>query len=107
MPIFNDEIIQRIFGKEDAENELPARLKEYFFRNKAYQNLTSNLPIRILVGHKGSGKSALLKIAHDEDKDRQLVSLWLRPDDVRAVVPHVGIGDLNARIEAWKKRLHS
>jgi len=105
MPIFNDEIIQKIFGKEDAENEEPTRLKEYFFRNKAYQNLTSNLAIRILVGHKGSGKSALLRVAHNEDNARQIVSLWLRPDDVRAVVPHVATGDLNARIESWKKAL--
>ena len=31
MPKFTDENIQKIFGREDAENELTLRLKEYFF----------------------------------------------------------------------------
>jgi hypothetical protein len=105
MPVFNDEIVQQLFGKEDAENEDPDRLKEYFFRNKAYENLTTNLPIRILVGHKGSGKSALLKVAYAEDQAKEILSLWLRPDDVRAAVPDVATGDLNARIDAWKRAL--
>lgn len=105
MPVFNDEIIQKLFGREDAENESPERLKEIFFRNKAYENLTANLPIRILVGHKGAGKSALLKIAYEEDQARNIVSLWLRPDDVRAAVPELGDGDLNKRIDAWKRAL--
>lgn len=30
MPVFDDETIQKLFGKEDAENEDPSRLKEYF-----------------------------------------------------------------------------
>lgn len=105
MPEFTDENIQRLFGKEDAENEEPGRLKEYFFRNKAYENLTANLPIRILVGHKGAGKSALLKTAFYEDQERKALSLWLRPDDVRSAVPSAGGGGLNTRIESWKRAL--
>jgi hypothetical protein len=103
--IFNDETIQTLFGKEDAENETPQRLKEYFFRNKAYDNLVANLPIRVLVGHKGTGKSALLKVAYNEDQDNNILSLWLRPDDVRGAAPTIASGDLNVRIEAWKKAL--
>jgi hypothetical protein len=105
MPVFNAEVVQKLFGREDAENEDSARLKEYFFRNKAYDELTANLPIRILVGHKGSGKSALLKIAYDEDQAAGVLSLWLRPDEVRAAVPDIASGDLNARIDAWKRAL--
>jgi hypothetical protein len=105
MPRFRDEEIQKLFGREDAENEVPSRLKEFFFRNKAYENLTSDLPIRILVGHKGTGKSALLKIAYSEDQEKDVLSLWLRPDDVRAVVPEIATGDLNARIDGWKRAL--
>lgn len=105
MSVFSAEVIQKLFGKEDAENEDPTRLKEYFFRNKAYDDLTANLPIRILVGHKGAGKSALLKIAYSEDQAAGILALWLRPDEVRAAVPQAGNGNLNSQIDAWKRAL--
>lgn len=101
MPHFSDETIYKIFGNEDAENERPERLKEYFFRNKAYDSLKADLPIRVLVGHKGVGKSALLKICHLEDSEEGVLSLWVRPNDV------FGCVDTNATsflglIENWK-----
>lgn len=104
MPDFTDETIYGIFGNEDAENERPERLKEYFFRNKAYESLKADLPIRILVGHKGVGKSALLKICHLEDEEEDYLSLWVRPNDV------FGSVDTNASsflglIENWKTGL--
>lgn len=105
MPTFSDENIIKLFGIEDAENESPERLKEYFFRNKAYENLSSSLPIRILIGHKGVGKSALLKMTHLEDQEAKVMSLWLRPDDVYAAVGSGGKGDFNAQIDKWKRAL--
>ena len=85
MPSFTDSEIVRLFGYEDAENERPDRLKEYFFRNRAYENLVGGLPIRVLVGHKGVGKSALLKIAYLEDKEKNELSIWLQPDVLKDV----------------------
>lgn len=101
MPKFTAETIYEIFGNEDAENENPERLKQYFFRNQAYDSLKADLPIRILVGHKGVGKSALLKMSHLEDADDGVLSLWIRPNDVFSGV------DLEAKnflglIENWK-----
>lgn len=101
MPTFDDVTIARIFGNEDAENERPERLKEYFFRNKAYDSLKSDLPIRILVGHKGVGKSALLKICFLEDQDADCVSLWIRPNDVFANVD-TEASSFVSLIENWK-----
>lgn len=101
MPIFNDETIYKIFGSEDAENEKPERLKEYFFRNKAYESLKADLPIRILVGHKGVGKSAILKVAHLEDADEGILSLWVRPNDVFGSISITSDSFLG-RIEDWK-----
>lgn len=101
MPDFSDETIYDIFGNEDAENERPDRLKEYFFRNKAYESLKSDLPIRVLVGHKGVGKSALLKICHLEDLDDGFLSLWVRPDDVFGSVSSAADSFLKL-IENWK-----
>ncbi len=79
---FDDETIRKLFGTDTAEDEDPARLKEYFFRNKSYQNIRSSLPLRILVGHKGIGKSALLRMAHLEDQEEGVLSLWIQPNDL-------------------------
>lgn len=77
---FNDTTIRQLFGTDTAEDEDSARLKQYFFRNKAYENIRSSLPLRILVGHKGIGKSALLRMSHLEDVASDQLSLWLLPD---------------------------
>jgi hypothetical protein len=100
----DDRTLFKLFGAEDAENEDPVRLKQYFFRNKAYQSLSSDLPIRILIGHKGVGKSALLKMAYLEDLEKQLFAIWVRPDDIRETLDSKG-SNLNLLIDAWKKGL--
>jgi hypothetical protein len=101
---FDDATLEKIFGAEDAENENPQRLRQYFFRNKAFESLTADLPIRILVGHKGVGKSALLKMAYLDDIDRKNLALWVQPDDVKDLLNNKDTG-LNAQIDAWKKGL--
>lgn len=101
MPRFDDKTISELFGTEDAENENPQRLKAYFFRNKAYESLKADLPIRILVGHKGVGKSALLKVCHLEDQEEGVLSLWIRPNDVFASVNTEAKSFLGL-IENWK-----
>jgi len=79
---FDDATIQRIFGHEAAENEEPARLREYYFKSDTYERIVAGLPLRILVGHKGIGKSALFKVALQEDEDARRLSLLIRPDDI-------------------------
>jgi hypothetical protein len=101
---FTDENIEKLFGVSDAENEKPERLKEYFFRNKAYENLANDLSIRVLVGHKGSGKSALLKILYLEDQEKRMPALWLQPSDVLAAFDQKK-GTFNSWIEDWKNAL--
>ena len=69
MPIFfTDENVAKLFGAEAAEDEPEDRFRQYFFYNQTYENLISQLPLRILVGHKGVGKSALLKRAYLSDQ---------------------------------------
>ena len=104
MPTFDDETIAKIFGAEDAENEHPERLKEYFFRNKAYESLKADLPIRVLVGYKGVGKSAILKVCHMEDIEERMISLWVRPNDVFSSVSS-SAGSFLGLIENWKEGL--
>lgn len=78
---FDDETIRNIFGTDTAEDDDPDRLRAYFLRNKSYENIRSSLPLRILVGHKGIGKTALLRMSHLEDIEKDILSLWLKPDD--------------------------
>lgn len=100
---FNDETIQRLFGYEDAESEQIDRLKEYYFRNDTYDRVTSPLPIRILVGHKGVGKSALFKISMSEEKVKGNLPILIKPDDIA----ELGKSDENflLRIRQWKHGL--
>ena len=102
----NDFNIQHLFGVEDAENENPQRLKEYFFRNRAYENLVIGLPIRILVGHKGVGKSALLKVAYMEDQSNNQLAVWLQPNDLKGIAASSSV-DLNALIQEWKEGINT
>lgn len=101
---FNDENIRKLFGAEDAENETPERLKEVFFRNKAYDNLVSEIPIRIIVGHKGVGKSALLKVAYLEDIEKGVPAIWFQPGDLKALPISKG-QEFTQMIETWKVSL--
>ncbi len=79
---FDDLTIRELFGTDTAEDENPDRLKSYFYRNKSYQNIRANLPLKLLVGHKGIGKSALLRMSHLEDQEEGILSLWVQPNDL-------------------------
>lgn len=95
-----DEVIQELFGCEDAESESEDRLKAYFIKNSAYERIRADLPVRILVGHKGTGKSALFKVAMSEDRENHNLPIMIRPDDIA----ELGRSDENflLKIKQWK-----
>lgn len=97
---FNDETIQKLFGFEDAESESIERLREYFFKKDTFKRVVSDLPLRILVGHKGTGKSALFKVAIAEEKENGNLPILIKPDDIA----ELGKSDENflLRIRQWK-----
>jgi len=97
---FDEETIQNLFGNEAAEDEGIERLKEYYFKNGIYDKITVDLPLRILVGHKGIGKSALFKVAIAEDIDSGKLPLIIKPDDVYDIAKSDG-GFLEL-IRFWK-----
>lgn len=104
---FDDATIEKLFGAEDAENETDARFREYFFFSKAYENLNSELPIRVLVGHKGVGKSALLRRTFIADEDERRVAVWIRPSDLTAYRNDTQSNDFNVLVEQWRAGLLS
>ena len=79
---FNDETILSLFGAQAAEDEDPERLKAYFVKNKAFDRARAGIPLRILVGHKGIGKSAILVMSFQEDLEDDSLALWLKPTDL-------------------------
>lgn len=99
---FSDAQIRQLFGSEDAETEKTERFHQYFVKNRAYENLRSELPLRILVGHKGVGKSALLRYSFDEDVRNGTLSVFLKPDDLSELLKVPSGSDINTLIEAWK-----
>jgi hypothetical protein len=98
--VFNDETIQKIFGFEDAESEPIDRLKQYYFKKETFDRVMTDLPIRLLVGHKGTGKSALIKVAISEERDKGNLPILIKPDDIA----ELGKSDENflLRIRQWK-----
>jgi hypothetical protein len=97
---FTDENIQKLFGFEDAESEQIDRLKEYYFKNESYSRVVSDLPLRILVGHKGIGKSALFKISMAEERAKGNLPILIKPDDIA----ELGKSDENflLKVRQWK-----
>ena len=104
---FDDATNEHLFGAEDAENENLERFKEYFFSNRTYENLIVDIPIRILVGHKGTGKSALLRRAYIDDEENSRLSVWIRPNDLISYIGNADKSEFNQLIEDWKLGLVS
>lgn len=101
---FDEITIQKLFGSEAAEEEDPKRLKEYYFKSKIYERVVVDLPLRILVGHKGIGKSALFKIAIDEEMEKKRLTVLIKPNDIA----NIGNSSNNflKLIEDWKNSIN-
>ena len=100
---FSEVEIQGLFGNEAAEDEEPQRLREYYLKSSTFDKVITDLPLRILVGHKGIGKSALFQVAIAEEQEKNRLTVLVRPDDV------VGLGtdtsDFLKTIRDWKNGL--
>ena len=101
--VFTDEIVSKLFGKEAAEDEDFERLQSYYIKSRTHKRLTADLPLRILVGHKGIGKSAIFTIARHEDEERNTISVLIRPDDISCIGKNEL--DFDNLIRSWKEGL--
>jgi hypothetical protein len=106
MPQFTDETIEKIFGADEAEGESDERFLQYFYYNQAYASVRSDLSIRVLVGHKGVGKSAVIKRAFLADKEENKTAVLLKAQTVSGYQEtRDSNGNLIALGETWKKTL--
>ena len=79
---FTEENIRLIFGHEAAEDEGIERLKTYYVKGDTFEKMSSELPLYILVGHKGTGKSALLSVLKYEEETKGNIVISIQPDDI-------------------------
>ena len=100
---FDEITIQNLFGNEAAEDEDTERLKEYYFKNDIFDQIAVDLPLRILVGHKGIGKSALFNVAVIEDREAGRLPIIIKPDDVANLGKHSA--DFSSAIVNWREGL--
>lgn len=82
VPDFKKENRLRLFGHEDAGKEKEQRLSEYYFRTNQYEDVCSDIDFQMVVGEKGTGKSALLKMAYIEGIENKEISIWIRMEDL-------------------------
>lgn len=101
--IFSEKNIEKLFGCDAAEQEDPERLKECYFKSTVYEQISSPVSLRILVGHKGIGKSALFKIAASEGSEQGILPIWIRPDDIISI--RNKHSDIIEMIALWKVEL--
>lgn len=101
---FTEENIQKLFGTEAAEDEDFERLQSYYVKNSTHRKIDSDLPLRILVGHKGIGKSAIFKMIQNEDLKNKKLSILIQPNDVSSI----GLfdNDFTKIIRNWKDGLN-
>jgi len=102
--LFTEENINKLFGSEAAEDESFERLQSYYLKSKTHSKVTADLPLRILVGHKGIGKSALFKMAIAEDELNNKVPILIKPDDIADLA--YDSQDFNKIIKEWKTGLN-
>ena len=102
---FNEDTIRAIFGHEAAEDETIDRLKSYYIKTNVYNSMKSQIPLLILVGHKGVGKSALLKILALEDGEEERIPITVQPNDIYNL--DISTPNFLEKIETWKDGLAS
>ena len=72
----------KLFGHEDAGKEDDSRLTSYYYKTLQYEDVMSDIKLQIITGEKGTGKSALLKMAYIETSNTDIVPIWIRLDDL-------------------------
>lgn len=101
--VFDEETIRALLGHEAAEDEDIEKLRKYYVKTEIYEKLNSSIPLYVLVGHKGVGKSALLKVLEQEDSERGNISITIQPDDVIDIKQEKT--EFLQRIRDWKEGL--
>ncbi len=102
---FSEQQIRELFGDLAAEDEKMERFSSYFVKTDVYEKIHNFLPIRILVAHKGIGKSAVFRMSYLENLKDNVLSIWVRPDDILGLADTEDEVDPLDLIRQWKSGL--
>jgi hypothetical protein len=102
---FSEEQIREMFGDLAAEDEKLDRFSSYFIKTDVYKKIHNFLPIRILVAHKGIGKSAVFRMSYLENLKNNVLSIWVRPDDILGIANTEDGTEPLEMIRQWKTGL--
>ena len=95
-------------GNDEAEQD--ERLKEYFLKTRNYENALLGTK-SIIIGRKGSGKSAIFTLLEDELEESGVLVITITPDqyswNALRDYRESGIQELQAYTNAWKITLLS
>lgn len=93
-------------GKDEAEQD--QRLREYFLKTRYYENALSGTRT-ILIGRKGSGKSAIFILLQKELEESKAIVIPITPDQYSwgalKDYKEAGILPIQAHTNAWKLTL--
>lgn len=96
--------LEVLLGADAAEDESGERLAEYFLRTPAYREVANlDRSLRVVVGSKGTGKSAMFRIAQQDDLLAGRLPVEIRPDDIDGVAK--GTLTYLQLVPAWKAGL--
>lgn len=101
---FTEENIHNIIGNEAAEDEDVERLKSYYLKFDIFNKINVETSLRIIVGHKGVGKSAIVKVMKEDNMKDNKLALFLKPNDLTTFGKSTS-NDFIERIESWKRGL--
>lgn len=102
---FSEQQIREMFGDLAAEDEECKRFSSYFIKTDVYEKIHNFLPIRILVAHKGIGKSAVFRMSYLENIKDNVLSIWVKPDDILGMADAEEDTDPLVLIRQWKSGL--
>lgn len=102
---FSEEQIREMFGDLAAEDEKKERFSSYFIKTDVYEKIHNFLPIRILVAHKGIGKSAVFRMSYLENIKDNVLCIWVKPDDILGIANTEDDTDPLEMIRQWKSGL--
>lgn len=86
---FKKENRLNLFGHEDAGKENENRLSSYYYKTVQYEDIMSSIPLQIITGEKGTGKSALLRMAFLDCQENDIVPIWIRLDDLSELYENI------------------
>ena len=96
--------LEALLGADAAEDEDEDRLLKYFLKTPTWTAVTDQRRrLRVVVGNKGTGKSAMFRVASREDEEAGRLPVFIRPNDLAGIAE--GERDRLKLVRAWQRGL--